>query len=383
MRVAVIGIGQAGGRIADLFTYHSLYGMARDSFPVAIAINTAQADLSSLTAIPKEDRILIGVSEVRGHGVGLFREVAAAIAAESLPTIMRALVRKHLEYVDAFCLIAGVGGGTGSGSVPVIARKLKELYNQPVYVIGALPTRDEGNFMFENAAACITELYPIVDGILVFDNHLWRKEGQPIELTYGFMNYELVRPFPLLLAAGEASESLVGIKVVDASDIIATWRDLAFIGHWKIQGDALGRRSLLSFRKNGVERVSAALACSTVIRNAAIKMSSDFDPQKAGYALMILAGRREYISMEGYSDARSWLQSYMPNAEIRGGDFPLDKAKELDAVLLVGGIRAIPRLRLELEEKNDGSTTKNQKTVANRGSCVYQPRCSSPNASSY
>lgn len=351
MRVAVIGIGQAGGRIADLFAYHSQYGMARDSFPVALAINTAQADLSSLVAIPREDRLLIGVSEVRGHGVGLLREVAAAVATEALPTIMRAIVRRHLEYVDAFCLIAGLGGGTGSGSVPVIARRLKELYDQPVYVIGTLPTMDEGHFMTENAATCLAELYPIVDGTLVFDNHLWRKEGQPLEQTYGFMNYELVRPFPLLLAAGEASASTVGIKVVDASDIMATWRDLTFIGHWKIQGDALGRRSLLNFRKNGVERVNAALACSTVIRNAAIKMSADFDPGKAGYALMILAGRREYISMEGYSDARNWLQSYIPNAEIRGGDFPLNKARELDAVLLVGGIRAIPRLGLELEEK--------------------------------
>jgi len=351
MRVAVIGIGQAGGRIADLFTYHSLYGMARDSFPVALAINTAQADLSSLMAIPKEDRLLIGVSEVRGHGVGLHRDIAAAIATDALPTIMRAIVRRHLEYVDAFCLIAGLGGGTGSGSIPIVARRLKELYNQPVYVIGSLPTIDEGNFMVENAAACLKELHPIVDGILIFDNHLWRKEGQPLEQTYGFMNYELVRPFPLLLTAGEASEGLVGIKVVDASDIIATWRDLAFIGHWKIQGDALGHGSPFSFRRKGVERVSAALACSTAIRNAAIKMSGDFNPGKAGYALMILAGRREYMSMEGYSDARNWLQSYMPNAEIRGGDFPLDKARELDAVLLVGGIRAIPRLGLDLEEK--------------------------------
>jgi cell division GTPase FtsZ len=247
---------------------------------------------------------------------------------------------------------------------------LKELYDQPVYVIGALPTRDEGNFMVENAAACISELYSIVDGILVFDNHMWRKEGQPIEQTYEFMNHELVRPFPLLLAAGEASGRSVGIKVVDASDIMATWRGLTFIGYWKIQGDSLGRRSLLNFRKNGVERVNAALACSTVIRNAVIKMSGDFDPEKVGYALMVLAGRREYISMEGYSDARSWLQGYMPNAEIRGGDFPLDKAKELDAVVLVGGIRAIPRLGLDLKEKKDGNTAKNQKTVANRVNCV-------------
>jgi len=383
MRVAVIGIGQAGGRIADLFAYHSQYGIARDCFPVALAINSAQADLSSLTAIPKEDRLLIGVSEVRGHGVGLLREVAAAIANDALPTIMRAIVRKHIEYVDAFCLIAGLGGGTGSGSVPVIAHRLKELYDQPVYVIGTLPTTDEGNFMTENTAACLSELHPIVDGILVFDNHMWRKEGRPLEQTYEFMNYELVRPFPLLLAAGESSGRTVGIKVVDASDIMATWKDLTFIGYWKIPGDSLGRGSPFSLRRRGVERVNAALACSTVVRNAAIKMSADFNPRKAGYALMILAGRREYISMEGYSDARNWLQSYIPNAEIRGGDFPLDKARELDAVLLVGGIHAIPRLGLDLEEKKNGSTTKNQKAVANRSNRVSQPGRSSPNTHAY
>jgi len=351
MRVGVIGIGQAGGRIADLLTYHSLYGMAHDSVPFSLAINTAQADLRSLKAIPEQDQVLIGVSQVRGHGVGLIREVSAAIAADALPAIMRALVRKNLEYIDAFWLIAGLGGGTGSGSVPVIARRLKKLYEQPVYVLGVLPTRAEGRKMAENAAACISELHSIVDGILIFDNDMWRKEVQPLEQTYGFMNYELVRPFPLLLAAGEAPAADIGIKVVDASDIIATWRDLAFIGHWKLQTNALGQRSSL-FSRKGVERVHVTLACSTVVRNAATKMSGDFSPEKVGHALMILGGQRRYISMEGYSDARDWLQNYMPNAEIRGGDFPVRKAKELDAVLLVGGIRAIPRLGLKLNGRN-------------------------------
>ena len=352
MRVAVIGIGQAGGRIADLLTYHSLYGMARDSVPFSLAINTARADLSVLRTISKKDQVLIGESQVRGHGVGLVREVAAAIAADSLSTIMREIVRKNLEYIDAFWLIAGLGGGTGSGSVPVIARRLKELYEQPVFILGVLPTRDEGDLMAENAAACLAELHPVVDGILVFDNDMWRKEAMPLEQTYGFMNYELVRPFPLLLAAGEVAGTDIGIKVVDASDIIATWRDLAFIGYWKLKTNALGHGSSL-FSRKAIERVNVTLACSTVVRNAATKMSGDFSPDKAGHVLIILAGRREHISMEGYSEARNWLRKYMPHAEIRGGDFPVRRAKELNAVLLVGGIRTIPRLRLNLGKKRE------------------------------
>ena len=214
MRVGVIGIGQAGGRIADLLTYHSLYGMARDSVPFSLAVNTAQADLRSLKAIPEDDRVLIGISQVRGHGVGLIREVAAAIAEDSLPAIMREIVRKSLEYIDAFWLITGLGGGTGSGSIPVIARRLKELYEQPVFVLGVFPTRDEGDLMAENAATCLAELHSVVDGILIFDNDMWTKEGLSRDQCYRFMNYELVRPFPLLLAAGEVAGTEIGIKVV-------------------------------------------------------------------------------------------------------------------------------------------------------------------------
>jgi len=351
MRVGVIGIGQAGGRVADLLTYHSLYGMARDSVPFSLAINTAQSDIRSLKVIPKEDRVLVGESRARGHGVGLVRNVATEIATDALPTIMREILRKNLEYIDAFWLIAGLGGGTGSGSTPVIARRLKELYEQPVFVLGVLPTRDEGNVMAANAAAAVTELHSIVDGILIFDNDMWRREGLPLGQSYDFMNYELVRPFPLLLAAGEVTGTDVGIKVVDASDIAATWRDLAFIGHWKLQASALGPGSPLFFWKKKAEVISPTLACSTVVRNAATKMSGDFSPNKVGHALIVLAGRREHISMEGYSEVRNWLRGYMPNAEIRGGDFPIRRANELNAVLLVGGVRSISRLGLNLEEK--------------------------------
>ncbi|MDO8473417.1 MAG: cell division protein, partial [Dehalococcoidia bacterium] len=120
MRVAVIGVGQAGGRIAELFSYHSLYGkMARNICPAALAINTSEADLNMLKTIPKEDRLLIGVSIARGHGVGLVRQVATTITQNALPSIMREIARKDLHYVDAFWLVAGLGGGTGSGSIPV------------------------------------------------------------------------------------------------------------------------------------------------------------------------------------------------------------------------------------------------------------------------
>ncbi|MDO8472834.1 MAG: hypothetical protein Q7T05_03350, partial [Dehalococcoidia bacterium] len=231
----------------------------------------------------------------------------------------------------------------------------KETYQQPVFVLGVLPTRDEGDVMAANAAAAVAEIHPIVDGILIFDNDIWRTEGRRLEQAFDHMNHELVRPFPLLLTAGEAAPNQVGIKVVDASDIIATWKDLTVIGHWGIQVEALHHGAPfmqgLPFFKKRVEHVRSTLACSTVVRNAATKMSGEWSPAQAGYALAVIAGRREHISMDGFSEARSWLQSYMPKAQIRAGDYPLRGARELEAVLLVGGIRTIPRLGITLEEK--------------------------------
>lgn len=354
MRIGAIGFGQAGGRIVDLLTYHSKWGIARNVIPFSLAINTAEADLSTLKAIPKNDRILIGTSKARGHGVGLLREEGATITEAALPTIMRTIVEKNLEYIDAFLIVAGLAGGTGSGGAPVLASKLKQVYDQPVYVIGALPTRDEGDLMARNAADCLKELHPIVDGILIFDNDLWRKEGLSLERCYGYMNYELIKPLPILLHAGEAPPNMIGIKVVDASDIIATWKDLAFVGYWSLKTQTLlGGRSFFLFGNGNVERLRPALACSTVLRNAATKLSGDCHAADAATTLMLIAGPPKYITMEGFSDARYWLQNYMPNAEVRGGDFPVPKAREMNAVLLVGGIREISRLGLTLEDKNN------------------------------
>jgi len=351
MRVGAIGIGQAGGRILDLLTYHSRWGIGRDILPFSLAINTAEADLRTLKVIPKRDRILIGVSQARGHGVGLIREEGATLTEEALPSIMRSIVEKSIEYIDAFWIVVGLGGGTGSGGAPVIASKLKQLYDQPVYVLGALPTRDEGNLMTENAVACLKELHPIVDGTLIFDNDQWRKEGAALDQCYGYMNYEFISPFPILLAAGEVPEKMIGIKVVDGSDIIATLKDLSFIGYWKLPTRTFAERFLFFFRRRGIERMRPALACSTAVRNAATKMSGDCDSGRATKALMVIAAPPKYTSMEGYSDARFWLQNYYPNAEIRGGDFPMRGTSEINAVLLVGGVREIPRLGLKLEDK--------------------------------
>jgi len=79
----------------------------------ALAINTATSDLMGLKNIPMEDRLLIGESLTKGHGIGADNELGAKVATEELYTLQSEIDERGSYQVDAFLLIAGLGGGTG------------------------------------------------------------------------------------------------------------------------------------------------------------------------------------------------------------------------------------------------------------------------------
>ncbi|MBC7110450.1 MAG: cell division protein, partial [Archaeoglobi archaeon] len=83
MKLFMIGFGQAGGKIVDLFVEYDKR-TKQNAIVRALAINTAKADLLGLKHIPMEDRLLIGHSIVKGHGVGADNELGAKVAAEDI-----------------------------------------------------------------------------------------------------------------------------------------------------------------------------------------------------------------------------------------------------------------------------------------------------------
>ena len=351
MRLGVIGIGQAGGRIADLLYYHSVYGVHGPVIPFCIAVNSARADLVGLKMIPKRDRILIGQTEVGGHGVGLIREMGKKVARDGLHTIMHTVMERQTEYIDAFLLIVGLGGGTGSGAAPVIAEELRDSYELPIFVLGVLPADEEGKLLAKNALECLDELLPIVNGVLLFDNNLWRREGLPLEKTYKLMNHWLVKPIPIMLGAGEApSRSKVGVKVVDASDIVNSWTGLAVIGYSELKIPRMREKLFPFLRRTSMDQLSPTLRCVTVIKNAAsggLSAKCKLDTVKK--AMMLIAGPQKEINVEGFSRARNWLEEATKTMEIRGGDYPVG-GDHLHGVVLFSGMEDLPRLK-ELREK--------------------------------
>jgi len=355
MRVGVIGLGQCGGRLADILAYHSLWGRHQGIVPFAIAANSAQADLLGLQTISKKDRVLMGQTVMKGHGVGLRRHIGAQVTKQSLHSIMHAVTEKVVHHVDAFLVIAGLGGGTGSGGLPVIVSKLKQVYEEPVYALCVLPSEDEGQLMALNTAECLTELDGIVDGILLFDNDLWKKEGMPLETSYGMMNYELIKPLPLLFGAGESEKKAVGIKVIDASDIMASWTGFAYVGYSEMKATNVGDRLKFFKKKHSIEQLDPAMRCYTAIRNAAtLRLTGACDIRKAKKALMIIAGPPSELNMEGFSHAKNWLENQIGTPEVRGGDCPIRGWDSIAGVVMLSGYDEVPRLGVKLEKTMAG-----------------------------
>ncbi len=352
MRVGVIGVGQAGGRIADLLLYHSMWGRHKGIVPFALAVNSAQADLMGLQTIPKKDRILVGQTAVKGHGVGLNRETGARIASRWIHSIMHPVTEKVVDHVDAFLVIAGLGGGTGSGGAPVVVSKLKQVYDEPVFLLGVLPSEDEGKLMTGNAVECLQEIDGMVNGILLFDNDVWAKDGTALGKSYSTMNYELVKPLPLILGAGETSDDRVGIKVIDASDIMNSWDGFSYVGYSEMKAKTARDRVLFFRKKHSVDQLGPVQRCYTAVRNAAtLRLTGDCNLCEAQKALMIIAGPPDELSMEGFSHAKNWLENAIATAEVRGGDCPIRGWDSVAAAVLLSGYSEIPRLGVKLRGK--------------------------------
>ncbi|MEE8471052.1 MAG: tubulin/FtsZ family protein [Dehalococcoidia bacterium] len=351
MRVGVIGIGQCGGRLADILAYHSLWGRHQGICPFAIAANSAQADLLGLQTIEKKDRILMGQTVMKGHGVGLRRHIGAKVTKQGLHSLMHSISEKTVHHVDAFLVTAGLGGGTGSGGLPVIVSKLKQVYDEPVYAIGVIPSEDEGQLMSLNASECLEELDGVADGILLFDNDVWKKEGRSLETSYSMMNYELIKPLPLLLGAGETENKSVGIKVIDASDIMASWSGFAYIGYSELKAVSTSDKfRFFKKKRNSIDELSPAMRCYTVIRNAAtLRLTGEADIHEARKALMIIAGPPDELNMEGFSHAKNWLENAIATSEVRGGDFPIRGWDSVAGVVLLSGYSEIARLNVKLK----------------------------------
>jgi cell division protein FtsZ len=154
-RISVIGVGGAGGNaIANM--------MRADVQGVEFLV--ANTDAQALNASEADKRIQLGLKITQGLGAGSRPEIGRAAAEETLDEIERALDGAHMCFIAA-----GMGGGTGTGAAPVIAKAARD---RGILTVGVVtkPFAFEGTRRGRSADAGIEELQKHVDTLIVIPN---------------------------------------------------------------------------------------------------------------------------------------------------------------------------------------------------------------------
>ena len=336
MKAALIGIGQAGGKLSEALLAEDRRA-GYDAIRGAFAVNTARADLEPLDV----DTMLVGQERVKGHGVGADNELGAEVMQADAREVVGELDGVVDPKTEAIFVVAGLGGGTGSGGAPVLVNELQQIYEMPVYALGILPGRDEGGIYQANAGRSLKTLLPEADSVLLVDNDAWRKTGESVTEAYDAINERIARRIGIVLAAGENVEG-VGESVVDSSEVINTLKS----------GDmsALGFATADAAPDPG-ENINVITATT---RKALLTGMSVPETTEAGAALVVVAGDTERIPRKGVEKARSWVEEETRSMQVRGGDFPLNSEKIATTVLL-SGIARSPRIKDFMERAKEAS----------------------------
>lgn len=214
-RFTVIGVGGGGGNAVEHMVKQGVKGVT------FVCANTDKQALDTLTSPHK---LQLGASTNRGLGAGANPEVGRE-AAES----EEAQIRKVLENTDMVFITAGMGGGTGTGAAPVIARIAKEMEVLTVGVV-TTPFKFEGGKRMKSAKAGIEQLSNFVDSIITIPNDKVLSVYGNISMQDAFKKADDV----LLNAVKGIAETITspGFINIDFEDITTAMTSRCNDGYW-------------------------------------------------------------------------------------------------------------------------------------------------------
>ncbi len=154
-RIVVFGVGGAGGNAVNNMIEAGLEG---------VEFVVANTDAQQLAFSKTDRRIQLGMTVTQGLGAGAHPEVGMSAAEESAPEI-----GEHLDGAHMVFITAGMGGGTGTGAAPIIAKSARE---RGILTVGVVtkPFHFEGRHRMRLADAGIAELQRYVDTLIVIPN---------------------------------------------------------------------------------------------------------------------------------------------------------------------------------------------------------------------
>ncbi len=170
-RIKVVGCGGAGNNTLTRLLEVGVSGV------VAVAVNTDAQDLLYADA---DEKILIGREITNGLGAGSNPEIGEKSARES-----QAEIEEHLKDSDLVFVTCGLGGGTGTGSAPVVAEIARNLGALTIAVV-TLPFTEEGVMRWENAREGLEKLRAHSDTVIVVQNDRLLEIAPDLPLNQAF-----------------------------------------------------------------------------------------------------------------------------------------------------------------------------------------------------
>jgi len=317
--VKVLGAGGSGNNTV----HHVSTANIKDI--VTIAVNTDGQDLLSIRA---DERILIGRSLTNGLGAGGDPVVGERSAEESRDAIIRSI-----EGTDLLFLTCGMGGGTGTGSLPVIARIARDLGILTIAVV-TMPFSEEGVIRWENAHIGLDKLRKVVDTVIVLRNDKLTEQYPDVPFHEAFK-----RGDDILFNALSGLSSLIfnrGLINLDFADIGMILRD--------------GPTGLIGLGESNSENRAEEAA-----RRAVTHPMMESSIAGAQSVLVHIAGGMDMTLKEAREVVRMIARNVDPYARIIWG-VTIDKAlkQSVRVMLIVTGIaeeKEPERMQIEKAEK--------------------------------
>ncbi|CCQ37258.1 FtsZ family protein CetZ, type III [Natronomonas moolapensis 8.8.11] len=364
MKLALVGVGGTGARVVDAVRGIETDGDRQLCYGNLLTVDISRTLGGALDHVPQAQRVTIGDTH-RGvdDGVDGDQELAVEVARADAPEIQRALDTISMRELDGVLLVAGLGGGTGSGAGAVLVERLQELYDKPVYVLGVLPGADGGNHAALNAARSLRSIVPAADSTLLFDNDRWvdtdggtdaDDSADAAEERYGRANRELALRVLTLFARGGPDPSSIGANTLDASDIVRTLSPggVASIGYASIELDNDG--GLLSWllsilpgsrgRETSDEQTDAGKIQSLVGQALNSQLTLPCAVSSAERALVVLSGPPGKLSRRGFESARQLIEEETNTVEVLAGDDPRAGSSTVAATVLLSNVTSVPRI---------------------------------------
>jgi len=351
MKLSIIGLGQCGCNIADVFYNVSRYSESFFNRRISIvtdtfAINTDETDLGGFKHIPRDKghRILIGTMSAFGHGVGKINSDAASIIKSANSVVIDTVLRSpKFQESDAVLVIASSGGGTGSGTIGWTIKALKERTDKPVYALLVLPfafeEKGEISYAVINSATCLNTVNRYADAVFLFDNECHRKVSSNLSQNLEDINKEIVMNFYDLCCAGEEKrQKYVGSKVIDAGDIKQSLAGMSVIGRGELELP-LFRWGKGNYRQ-GIKENSQVFSA---LSQAETNLGLGIDMEHARRILILITSPKDYLSTGVLEEIFGYFERKAPKAVIRIGDYPR-RDREISVTLTASELVMVSRL---------------------------------------